>query len=62
MIKLDAVKQVEVGRKGNFVIISMKCADEYAAMMLYDQFVAELKSGFARIDFVSVPGTARERP
>lgn len=45
--------QIEIERKGNSVLFTMKCNSEYDAMMLYDRMTEEMRSGYVSLEIVT---------
>ncbi len=52
------MERAEVARKENLVILTMKCRDEYEAMLLYDQMTKDMLNGGIRLDLETKPSTA----
>jgi hypothetical protein len=50
--------RAEIARKDNLVILTVRCKDDYAAMLLYDDIAKQMTGGGVRLDLETKPSTA----
>lgn len=50
--------KAEIARKDNLVILTMRCKDDYEAMLLYDDIARQMMKGGVTLDLETKPSTA----
>lgn len=45
MPDMGKFEKIEIGRTGTAVVVKLRCADEYEAMMIYDFLAEEMATG-----------------
>lgn len=58
----STIRKVEVAREGTNVVLTMRCADAYDAVVLYGHVVDEMRSGGISISLETVKGEPERAP
>lgn len=48
-------KEIAIERLGKMVLIEIKCASDYDAMMLEDRMTEEMRAGYVKLEIMTKP-------